>query len=195
MGRTKDFQIDENDYLQLSNQVKSKLIKKKKMANLFEISAEMQSITEQLIDNGGELTPELEEALKITKPQLEQKAVAYSVVIRSMKYENETIDAEIERLKKFKKTKSNSIERLENALKNAMIICDVDKIETATSKIGFRKSQTLEIINADNVPTEYKTIEVKETTKIDKMQIKKDIKAGVEVAGVELINNKNLQIK
>ena len=35
--------------------------------SLFKISAEMQQITTELMENGGELTPEIENALLISK--------------------------------------------------------------------------------------------------------------------------------
>jgi len=161
--------------------------------NLFQITNEMQSIMNELIENGGELTPELESMLMITESQLKEKAVNYAMVIRSMDYETNVIDEEIKRLQALKKTRQNAIERLKSALTNAMQQCDMDAIETPTNKISFRKSQSLEILDETLVPKQYKTQVI--TTKIDKNAIKQDIKNGITVHGVELLTNKNLQIK
>lgn len=161
--------------------------------NLFQITNEMQSIMNELIENGGELTPELEAMLTITESQLKEKAVNYAMVIRSMDYETNIIDEEIKRLQALKKTRQNAIERLKSALTNAMEQCGMDSIETPTNKISFRKSQSLEIIDETKVPKQYKTQVV--TTKVDKNAIKQDIKNGIAVDGVELINSKNIQIK
>jgi len=161
--------------------------------SLFSISAEMQNIINELMETGGELTPEIENALAITQDQLQTKSISYAVVIRAMEYQNATIDAEIKRLQDHKRTRSNTIERLKNSLSTAMQVFEMDVIEDATTKINFRKSQTLEIIDEAKVPKKYKTQVV--TTKIDKNAIKNDIKNGDMVKGVELITNQNLQIK
>lgn len=163
------------------------------MGNLFQISIEMQSIMNELIENDGELTPQLEQMLTIVESNLNEKSSNYAYVIRSMEYDNDIIDLEIKRLQGLKKTRTNSIDRLKNALSNAMNICEINEITTATSKISFRKSTTLEILDESKVPKEYKTNVV--TTKIDKNQIKSDLKAGKTINGVELVENKNLQIK
>ena len=161
--------------------------------SLFNISAEMQMIINELMETGGELTPEIENALVITQDQLQSKSIGYAVVIRAMEYQNATIDAEIKRLQDHKRTRTNTVERLKNALSMAMQVCGMEVIEDATTKITFRKSQTLEIIDETKVPKKYKTQVV--TTKIDKNAIKADMKNGDKIKGVELITNQNLQIK
>ena len=161
--------------------------------SLFNISAEMQMIINELMETGGELTPEIENALVITQDQLQSKSIGYAVVIRAMEYQNATIDAEIKRLQDHKRTRTNTVERLKNALSMAMQVCGMEVIEDATTKITFRKSQTLEIIDETKVPKKYKTQVV--TTKIDKNAIKADMKNGDIIKGVELITNQNLQIK
>lgn len=163
------------------------------MGNLFQITNEMQSIMNELIENDGELTPQLEQMLTIAESNLNEKSSNYAYVIRSMEYDNDIIDSEIKRLQGLKKTRTIAIDRLKNALSNAMIICDINEITTPTTKISFRKSTTLEILDESKVPKKYKTNVV--TTKIDKNQIKSDLKAGKTINGVELVENKNLQIK
>jgi len=163
------------------------------MGNLFQISVEMQSIMNELIENDGELTPELEQMLTIAESNLREKSSNYAYVVRSLEYDNDIIDSEIKRLQGLKKTRTNAIDRLKNALTNAMIICDVSEITTATTKISFRKSEVLEIVDETKVPKKYKTNVV--TTKIDKNEIKSDLKAGKRINGVELIQKQNIQIK
>lgn len=161
--------------------------------SLFRISAEMQELTNELIDNGGELTPEIEKSLEISNAELETKSTGYSVVIRSLKYENDVINQEIKRLQSLKKSRENTIEKLKNALEYSMSVFGIEEIKTEMNKINFRKSSSLEILDVDKVPNKYKTLVT--DIKIDKNQIKKDLKDGVEIAGVQLLENKNLQIK
>ena len=163
------------------------------MANLFQISNDMQSIINALIENGGELTDDLKNQLQLTEKQLNQKATGYAQVIRSLKYDNDVVDLEIKRLQSIKKVRKNAIERLENSLSGAMQQFDLDVIETPISKITFRSSQSIEIIDETLIDKKYKTQVI--TTKVDKLAIKKAIKHGESVNGATMIENKNLQIK
>lgn len=163
------------------------------MSSLFVIQNEMQLVVNQLVENGGELTPELEQALQITESQLKEKAKNYGAVIRSMDYEKTIIDAEIKRLQDLKTIRTKSIDRLKNSLSEAMQQFEMEKIETATMKISFRSSQSIEILDEAEISKKYKTQVI--TTKVDKMQIKKDIKNGETVTGAKLVINNNIQIK
>jgi len=163
------------------------------MSSLFQISNDMQLIVNELIANGGELTDELQDQLQITESQMKQKASGYAQVIRAMKYDNDVVDAEIKRLQAIKKVRKNTTERLENALSDAMQQFELDVIDTPTTKISFRSSQSVEITDENAIDKQFKTQII--TTKIDKMEIKRAIKGGATVDGAELITNKNLQIK
>ena len=69
---------------------------------IYQIEQSYNQLAEELIDNGGEITPELSEALAITEEQLQNKSVAYSFVIKQMDADVEIIDAEIKRLQNLK---------------------------------------------------------------------------------------------
>lgn len=163
------------------------------MGSLFKITSDMQLIVNQLIENGGELTDELQHMLQITESQLQQKATGYAQVIRAMEYDNGVVDAEIKRLQEIKRTRKNVVERLKNNLSDAMQQFEMDVIESPISKISFRSSQSVEIVDENEIPNAYKTQII--TTKVDKMKIKQAIKNGDQVVGAILKTNKNLQIK
>jgi hypothetical protein len=67
------------------------------------------------------------------------------------------------------------------------------KLETPRFKIGWRKSETVEIIDSSFLSSEYAKRET--TIKPDKKAIKQALKAGKNINGVELKTNNNLQIK
>ena len=163
------------------------------MASLFKISNELQLIVNDIIENGGEISEGMENTLMITEDQLKAKAIDYGIVIRAMEYDNSIVDEEIKRLTQIKKVRTNTAERLKTALSEALIKFDVDEVASATMKINFRKSQVLEIIDEAKIDKKYKISKV--TVSIDKMSIKRDIKNGEMISGVQLITNQNLQIK
>ena len=68
---------------------------------------------------------------------------------------------------------------------------NINKMDTELFKLSYRKSDSVNVIDLDAVPDEYKKI----TIAADKTAIKKAIKEGAEVAGAELVTNQNLQIR
>jgi hypothetical protein len=161
--------------------------------NIFKIQAEYQQIVTELIENGGELTPELELALQITKDNFHSKSESYGYCIREINYNKEIIEKEIERLQKLNRSCNKTIDRLKDNIELAMNTFEVDKIETPLIKISFRKSESVEVEDVNALPNEFKVIKVTEAA--DKFKIKDAIKAGVKIIGCYLKTNRNLQIK
>jgi hypothetical protein len=157
--------------------------------NLYQIKNEYLTIASQL--EQGELTPEIEQQLQINEEQLKEKAINYAYVIRSFEYDNDIIDAEIKRLKQLKEQKENAIDKLKNAVSDAMQLYGIEKIDSPTLKLSFRKSESIEV--SDNLDKKY-LIE-KTTLQPDKNAIKQAIKDGQQVEGAVLVTNYNIQIK
>lgn len=127
--------------------------------NIFEISKEIESVFEELEENGGELTEELEEKLSISKDEFRSKVEAYLAIIRHTESDVDCCDKEIKRLQSIKKAKQNSIERLKNILVWAIDrFGDINKsgnkfIDLGTSKITIKTSNKV-VVNeeyADNI--------------------------------------------
>ena len=161
--------------------------------NIYKIQNEFQLIIAEVINNEGEITPELETALTINKEQLQSKAVDYCYVIKQLDYDCEQIDNEIARLNKLKKVRSNLTERLKNTVSSAMQLYDVEKIETPLIKLSFRNSESVEITNEQQLDAKF--IVTKTVTSPDKKAIKDAIKNGELVEGATISYNKNLQIR
>lgn len=161
------------------------------MKTLFEITQEVIELASLLED--GELTPELEDRLAITREELDSKAENYVKVIRSVEGDISVIDAEIKRLQEIKNAKTNVVGRMKESLSTAMTAFRVDKIETALMKLFFRKSESVEILDETLVPEQYKLSRV--VVNPDKILIKKIIKSGEDVPGCEIVEKLNLQIK
>jgi hypothetical protein len=161
--------------------------------NIFKIQAEYQQIVNELIENGGCLTPELELALQITKDNFHSKSENYAYITKQFDAEMDIIDNEIKRLQQAKKTREKAIERLKANIEMAMITFEVDKIETPLIKISFRKSESVEVEDVNQLPNEFKVIKVTETA--DKFKIKDAIKAGETIEGCSIKTNRNIQIK
>lgn len=160
---------------------------------IFQIEQSYNQLAEELIENGGELTPSLEEALAITEEQLQNKSVAYSFVIKQMDADIDIIDAEIKRLQALKKQLEKASEYLKERIKHAMDTFQIEEIKTPLVKINFRKSESVEVDDVNQLPSLYKVVKV--TEQADKAAIKAALKDGVEVTGCRIETHRNLQIK
>lgn len=160
---------------------------------IFQIEQSYNQLAEELIDNGGELTPLLEEQLAITEEQLQNKSVAYSFVIKQMDADVDTIDAEIKRLQALKKQREKALEYLKERIKHAMDTFSIEEIKTPLVKINFRKSETVEVEDVNALPAAFKVVKV--TEQADKAAIKAALKDGVAVTGCRIETHRNLQIK
>ncbi len=162
------------------------------MSNIYQIEKDYLSITDQLIESGGDLTPELEMALAINKVELENKARGYGFVIKSLENDVDNIDGEIKRLNALKTSRTKAIDILKDTVKNAMNLYGIEEIKTATLKLSFRKSESVEL---DPSLLDFKWMNQKITYAPDKAKIKEAIKKGEAVSGAWLSINQHLQIK
>ena len=160
---------------------------------LYQIEQEYMLLADEIIANEGELTPELEERLKINQDQLETKGKGYGYIIKDIEAEIMAIDIEIKRLTAMKKQRFNAVEKLEEPLKQAMLLHDISELKTPTLKISFRKSESVFIENPELLDKNYVT--VVRTESPNKVAIKDAIKRGETVVGAVIVSNLNLQIK
>lgn len=160
---------------------------------LYQIEQEYMILADEIINNLGELTPELEERLMINQSQLESKGKGYGYVIKDIESEIDVIDNEIKRLAALKKQRTNAVDKLKTSLSQAMQLFDISELKTPTLKINFRKSESVDIADLNLLESEYKKVTITETA--DKTAIKDAIKNGKQVTGAVLKTNLNLQIK
>lgn len=121
------------------------------MANIYQIKQDLLAIFDELEENGGELTPELEEQLNISKEEFRDKIKSYSDVVKML--ENDIIDIKAEkvRLSDLQKSKEKSIERLKKIMVESIeMFGDTTKsgnkfIDFGTGKVSVRQTQAVEV--------------------------------------------------
>lgn len=159
--------------------------------NMYEITREYQELVNLITENEGELTPEIEESLKLTKENYDDKLEAYVKVIKNAEAENAAYKAEIDRMKAAKSRNDKLVERLKRNIKESMLLFDISKKNVGVFKLSLTNSTAVEITDDAMVPMEYKVAKYESS----KTRIKEAIDAGIEVPGAHLTSNKNLQIK
>lgn len=173
--------------------------------SLYQLSEEMLNIENELEENGGELTPELEKALTFTQEALMNKADSITALIRKFETGAEACKAEKARIAKLQKTQENAVARIKGMVLWNMGAFGIDRIEGNTCKMTRRRSEKMEV-NEDALIAGY-THQVKEfqnalpvwakvEIKIDKVALKNQIKQdGVIPEGADLQENFSLLIK
>lgn len=169
------------------------------MANLFNINERIEELLENEFNNNcidletGEI--DSEKAYKLLGQLIdERKDKIENIVmyIKSLDYDVNAIKEEEKNLKARRESKERKIEWLKNYIKQDLIFNKESKFETPKCALSFIKSQSLEIVNENEIPKEF--IEEVISYKIDKNKIKVAIKNGEKVSGAMIVVKENLQI-
>ena len=145
------------------------------MANLYEISKAYLDALENLeADENGEIN------------LLPLEEVNAELNTKSIKDEEANLMAR-------RKAYENKAENLKEYLSSCMQFVGASKFETAKVKLSFRASESVEIRNMDEIPSDFMVEKV--TVAPDKTAIKAAIKNGILIPGAEIVRKENLQIK
>ena len=153
------------------------------MASLYEIN---QAIMDCMDMETGEILDVHQ--LDALQMQLEDKLEGIGCWIKNLEAEAAAYKAEKDSFAAREKAAKNKAASLKNYLAGYLQGCP---FETLRVKISFRKSETLEVSESAAVPEEY----LKHTVDVDIAELKKAVKAGLVLDGVQLIQKQNIQIK
>jgi len=152
--------------------------------NLFEIDA-------AILDCVDVETGEVFDVDKFEELGLEREAKIENIClwIKNLKAEAEALKAEKEVFAQRQKAAESKMESLKRYISGYL---DGTAYESAKVKVSFRKSESLEISDGAVIPDEYLRFKEPEVNKTD---LKKAIKAGLVIGGVQIVENSNIQIK
>lgn len=166
---------------------------------LYEIANEYLSLLEMAENE--EIPPEvLADTLEAIGGEIEEKADNIGCVLKEIEAEINAFKAEEQRLAERRKRKEKLYEKLKTYLSETLQRIGVDRVETTRNIISFRKSEAVEVdeekflkwaneqFNRDDL------IISTYTEKANKTEIKKELKAGIEIPGAVLVTKKNLQL-
>lgn len=162
------------------------------MASIYELNKDYAELSAML--EAAETEEEIQaiqDTLEMINVSIEEKLENTGKFIKNTESDIVGIKAEIDRLTAMKKTKENFVERLKNNVEFALKEKGLETLTVGTFKAGYRKSESVEILNLDIIPADFTKVEIK----ADKTAIKKAIKAGETVEGAEIKVNQNFYIK
>ena len=125
--------------------------------SIFAIQKEYAELADQIEANDGELTEELEEILIQNSIDFKKKAASYVGIIKTKENRTLMIDDEIKRLQSLKKSTSNTVDKLESILLNALKLYGVQdkngiwRYEEMTFSLSTRKSSKCVILGQEEL--------------------------------------------
>lgn len=181
--------------------------------SMYQIRGEHMGLLKLIEEAEGELTPEIEQEMILTEEEFESKAVSYGFVVKSFEDIEEVLDKEIKRLTELKKKAVKRAEGFKNRLDEAMRQFGIEKIQTETLTLSYRKSKPVELVddfkekflsnvsimvvlNEDAPPEMAYLIEYFDVkAEPSKTRIGDALKVGALIDGAKITEKKNLQIK
>ena len=151
---------------------------------LYEIEQAMLSCIDS---ETGEIIDEAKlDALNMAKAE---KIEGICLWIKNLSAAALALEAEEKNFAERKRVTKNKIESLKKYVAMAL---EGQPFETTQVKVGFRKSESLDISEGANIPGEFMRFKEPEP---DKTALKKAVKAGLVIDGVTLIEKQNINIK
>lgn len=154
---------------------------------LIENKKQYLNIEENLINNGGEITEEIDSQYKeLTKVEnlKAQKVDNINFIFGAFKSEKKAIAEKIKFFQSIKKGLDNSESRLKDYVRYNMLESGLDELTGIDTRIKLVGCQTRLVIDLDQLPKKY--LHEKITLEPNKDQIKKDLESGIEVPGASI---------
>jgi len=134
-------------------------------------------------------------ALKTIEGDIATKSQNIAVILNSMDADINIIEAEIQRLKNRKDSIKNKHDWLKNHLQFHLENLKLDKVKTPLFTILLQKNPgSVKVLDEKAIPAKFLTI-IPQTTVPDKKLIAAALKAGENVAGCEIVQEKSLRIR
>jgi len=125
--------------------------------SLNDILSNYQSLELELIENGGELTEDLEKKICINSDELSDKMDGYEKFIRYLKNQSEYLQKMEQHYNKRRRVIENSIKRCKNSMINALKLTGKEKLKTNEFNFSINVSKRWKI-NESNLDDKLKLL-------------------------------------
>ncbi|MEJ7529194.1 siphovirus Gp157 family protein [Staphylococcus hominis] len=161
------------------------------MASLFDLSTDYQQLYDLIAEQEDEQI--LKDTLASINDAIEDKADGYVAVIKTLEGDNKAIDEEIKRLRQRKTSNQNGVKRLKENLQEVMEQTGKEKFKTALNSYSIANNPpSLDITDESLIPKQYY---IEQQPKLDKKELLKVVKDGLEIKGVELKQSRSLRVR
>lgn len=162
---------------------------------LYELTADYLQVLQMAEDP--DVDPEvIEDTLEDIGGSIEDMADSYATVMISIDGNIKMLAEEIARLTERKKAMEANRQRIKDYLQKSMVVTGKTKFKTEKFSFSVQKnpaSVVLDTDDIDRIPVKYL---VPQEPKVNKTQIKEDLKAGMELPGIaHLEQSESLRIR
>lgn len=166
------------------------------MKTLMQIMNDSSNLMFELVESGGEITPEIEEKIASNAMMLSDKLDTYGFVIEAFKQRQAYA---LERMKQWERIISlceNALDNLNGRVLEAL--SSTETREVHGKEFSFKivlNPVSIVVDDESKVPGQFIISEIKESHRVDKTTIKKAIASGEQVPGVRAVRSERLIIK
>lgn len=158
---------------------------------LFQIVAENHQLMSDIMENGGEVTPEIEKRFKELGSELVQKVDNYVELMARLDSEADHFKKREQEMKNAKITMQNIQKRLRDAVLSALDSLNQKEVQGDTYRIMIAKTKPKIEYVESNIPDAYFN-EVVER-KLNKKMIEEEIKMGMDIPGVHVMESRSVR--
>lgn len=163
------------------------------MFKLYELT-EMYNNIYDLIGDDEVTNEQMVKALESIEDNINPKVDNMAKLMKEIDSSTSGLKEEEKRLAGRRKALENKQASIKNYLEFQLEQLKLDKVKTELFTVALQNNKaSVKFINEDLIPNEYKILTT--TMSIPKQQIYDDIKAGKEIAGVELVQTRSLRIR
>lgn len=148
---------------------------------------------QEIIENNEMLEEQRKELCSLIEEELKAKENSLLFVNRNFKSDIEAIDGEIKRLQEMKKAKVNAHERFKTYVSETLKLLGMEKVKNTFGTIYLKKTETV-LVDEDKIqalPVQFLKIKYE----ANKTELKKALKEGVAIEGVELVEGESIVFK
>lgn len=162
--------------------------------HLYELPDAFDAIEAELLENGGELTPELEARLEALEGTLETKAERICRVIRNNDASAKAFKDEMDRLGAHRQTHENVVKRLKGYLQSVLTRMGRDKLAAGMFKVAIQNNSRPSITwtgSMEDLPPGFKRVRIE----MDGDAAYDAHRAAALPEGFEVVTGKHLRIR
>lgn len=149
--------------------------------NLSEIVADANAITQSILDNQGELSPELEAQLNHVELSLASKVEGYAHLISRWEMEADYFAAQAATLSKIAKAHTKAVDTLWTRIKETMLELDVSEVAGESVVYKLSRAKPKLVINEALLDSSFKDQVI--SFEVNKEKVKTALDAGELIEG------------
>lgn len=162
------------------------------MSSLGELVKLQAEIEAQILEQGGELTPNLEIALDGIHTQLLEKADSYAFVLERLEKSREYLDTQEKKWSRAKRAIEGSLDYLKGKLKGYLSQAHIPLLNGEQFTLKATPTRASLQVDEGLLPSEYLVQHIE--WKVDKERLRLDLEQGKEIPGARLVKSFALRI-